>query len=168
MKEIADKNPRDKKEYLMNKSIFQFCTGNGGGGDGGRLYCCKRRWTTRSGVIGMHDLQKHWNFKHVAQGINDALPRFPLPRCLGGDINDHRESINKVLGKHKKYIIWNQNPIFIAGGFHTSCKTMPETWQTLTDYDRDIIWENGIQQENWVPMTSRTSADLKYYTFKTM
>ena len=26
MKEIADKNPRDKKkEYLMNKSIFQFC-----------------------------------------------------------------------------------------------------------------------------------------------
>ena len=34
--------------------------------------------------------------------------------------------------------------------------------------DRDIILENGIQQEKWVPMTSRTSADLKYFTFKTM
>ena len=34
--------------------------------------------------------------------------------------------------------------------------------------DRDIILENGIQQGKWVPMTSRTPADLKYYTFKTM
>ena len=71
----------------------------------------------------MPDLQKHWNFKHVAhQGINDALPRFPLPRAVvleanENDNNDHRESINKVLGKNKKYIIWNQNPIFIVGGF---------------------------------------------------
>ena len=82
----------------------------------------------------MPDLQKHWNFKHVAhQGINDALPRFPLPRCLGGDINDHRESINKVLGKHKKYIIWNQNPIFIAGGFQDF---MQNYARDMTDFDR--------------------------------
>ena len=56
----------------------------------------------------MHDLQKHWNFKQVAhQGINDTLPRFPLPRTVvleanENDNNDHRESINKVMGKQKK------------------------------------------------------------------
>ena len=68
--------------------------------------------------------------------------------------------------KSTSYGIKTQPSLPVA--FKTSCKTMPETWQTLTDYDRDIILGNGIQQEKWVPMTSRTSADLKYYTFKTM